>query len=273
MCTSAHFHIESMNILEEIITSKFKEVAESKKNTSIKELEKSDLFRREIISFKEALLNKSGKGIIAEFKRKSPSRGMINETANVEQVTSGYIKAGASALSILTNEKYFGGSNDNLIRARKINSCPILRKEFIVDEYQIVEAKSIGADAILLIAACLTKEKIGQFSKLAKSLGLEILFEINDKTELDKIVSEIEIVGINNRDLKNFVVDTDQSIQLASMLPDSYTKVAESGINSPAMIHNLKSKGFNGFLMGEYFMKASQPELECAKFISQLNES
>jgi indole-3-glycerol phosphate synthase len=270
ICTLAHFHIDIMNILEEIIANKFREVEESKMCTSLKVLEKRNLFKREIVSLKKALLDKDSTGIIAEFKRKSPSKGVINESANVELVTSGYIKAGASALSILTDEKYFGGSNEYLIRARKINSCPILRKEFIVDEYQIIEAKSIGADAILLIAACLSKEKISKFSKLAKSLGLEILFEINGKKELDKIVPEIEIVGINNRDLKDFVVNTDVSIEIASLLPDNYVKVAESGINSVVMFQKLKSKGFKGFLMGEYFMKATQPEIECANFIKQL---
>jgi len=259
-----------MNILDEIVAFKRKEVAERKTLLPIKKLEKSASFNRQVISIKEALLSTGSSGIIAEFKRKSPSKGMINEFVDVEQVTKGYVNAGASALSILTDEKYFGGSNENLIKARKVNSCPILRKEFIVDEYQIIEAKSIGADAILLIVACLSKEVISRFSKLAKSLGLEILLEIHNDDELEKIIPEIELVGINNRNLKNFKIDMEQSIKLASLIPDNYIKVAESGIDSPTIIQNLKSNGFKGFLIGEYFMRSPQPEKACEEFIKEL---
>ena len=270
ICTLAHFHIDIMNILDEIVAFKRKEVAERKTLHSIKKLGKSTLFNRHVVSIKEALLSTGSSGIIAEFKRKSPSKGMINEFADVEQVTKGYVNAGASALSILTDEKYFGGSNENLIKARKVNACPILRKDFIVDEYQIIEAKSIGADTILLIAACLSKEEIRRFSKLAKSLSLEILLELHNEDELEKIIPEVELIGINNRNLKNFKVDLDQSIKLASLIPDKYIKIAESGIDSPAIIQNLKSKGFKGFLMGEFFMRSTQPEKACADFIKQL---
>jgi indole-3-glycerol phosphate synthase len=259
-----------MNKLDEIIAFKRKETAERKELYPLKLLEKSIYFDTKTVSLKQYLMRPDKTGIIAEFKRKSPSKGIINKYANIEQITIGYMQAGASALSVLTDEKFFGGSNNDLIKARKVNFCPILRKEFIIDEYQIIEAKSIGADAILLIAACLTKEEIEKYAKFAKSLGLEILLELHGEDEIDKISSEVELIGINNRNLKTFEVNLEQSKRLAAGIPDTFLKIAESGIDSTDIIKDLKNHGFKGFLMGEYFMKNSQPEKACAEFIKQL---
>jgi indole-3-glycerol phosphate synthase len=198
----------------------------------------------------------------------SPSKGMINEFADVEKVTIGYMQAGASALSILTDEKYFGGSSKDLITARKFNFCPILRKDFIIDEYQIIEAKSIGADAILLIASVLSIKDVLQLSDFAKSLGLEVLLELHDESELDRITQHIDLVGTNSRNLKDFSVDINQSIILAGKIPNSFVKVAESGIGDTNTMLYLKKNGFNGFLIGEKFMQSTRPELACRDFIT-----
>ena len=259
-----------MNILEEIIQFKRKEVSERKKLTSIEMLEKGEFFDRENISLKQALSKIDSSGIIAEFKRKSPSKGIINNSVEAKQVTSGYVKAGATALSVLTDEKFFGGINDDLIKARIANFCPILRKDFIVDEYQIIEAKSIGSDVILLIAACLSKTEIHKFTKFAKSLNLEVLLELHDEDELQKIIPEIDLIGINNRNLKNFKVDLEYSKKLAEKVSGNFIKITESGIDSPSTIKELKNYGFKGFLIGEHFMKSLKPELACEDFIKQL---
>lgn len=259
-----------MTILEEIITHKKKEVAERKELKPVRILEQSFYFNSKIVSLKQQLLKPGQSGIIAEFKRRSPSKGIINENASVEGVTEGYIQAGASALSILTDGKFFGGSNDDLTKARKINFSPILRKDFIVDEYQILEAKSIGADAILLIAACLTKIEIEKFAAFTKSLELEVLLELHDEDELKMISNEVDLIGINNRNLKTFEVDLEISKKMAGKIPSSFTKIAESGIDSPEKIKDLKNYGFKGFLVGEHFMKTSQPEKTCEEFIKQL---
>jgi indole-3-glycerol phosphate synthase len=260
-----------MTILDEIIEYKHEEVAKQKKLCPVKLLEESIYFKGKAISLKKSLLRPEKPGIIAEFKRKSPSKGNINKQASVEQVTTGYIKAGASALSVLTDEKYFGGSNADLTNARILNHCPILRKDFVVDEYQIIEAKSIGADAILLIASHLSKRQVIDFSKCAKAIGLEILLELHDKQEIEKIIADIDCIGVNNRNLKTFEVDIEQSKLLANMIPDSYVKVAESGIDSVETIREFKIHGFKGFLMGEYFMKSDHPEKACEEFIRQLS--
>ncbi len=256
-----------MTILDEIITYKRKEVAARAETHPIKLLEQSLYFQSECVSLKHYIKREDKSGIIAEFKRKSPSKGMINEYANVEKVAIGYMQAGASALSVLTDNHFFGGKNEDLTTARKFNFCPILRKDFTVSEYQIIEAKSIGADAILLIAAVLSKEEIKQFTTLAHNLGLEVLLEVHTQEELDKYIPEIKLVGINNRNLKTFNVDFENSIQLAQQLPKETVKIAESGINNPTNIIELKQHGFDGFLIGENFMKTASPELECKRFI------
>lgn len=260
-----------MTILDEIIAHKRKEVEERASTHPIKLLKQSLYFSSDCISLKHYIQREDKSGIIAEFKRKSPSKGMINEYANIEKISIGYMQAGASALSVLTDSQFFGGKNEDLITARKFNFCPILRKDFTVSEYQIIEAKSIGADAILLIAAILTKVEIKQFTALAHQLGMEVLLEVHTIEELDKYIPEIKLVGINNRNLNTFEVDFENSIRLAQQLPTATVKVAESGISNPKNILDLKRHGFDGFLIGENFMRTAAPELACKKFIEQIN--
>jgi len=261
-----------MTILDEIIAYKKQEVAERAATHPIHLLEKSLYYQSDCLSLAHYIQRKDKSGIIAEFKRKSPSKGMINEYANVEKVSIGYMQAGASALSVLTDTNFFGGKNEDLITARKFNFCPILRKDFMVSEYQIIEAKSIGADAILLIAAVLTKAEIKQFTAVAHQLGLEVLLEVHAEEELEKYIPEIKLVGINNRNLKTFEVDFTNSIRLAQQLPAATVKIAESGISEPKNILELKQHGFEGFLIGENFMKKADPGRSCQKFINQINQ-
>ncbi len=260
-----------MNILEKIVVHKQKELEEKKSLYPIKLMEKSSFFNSGTVSLKKYIKREDKSGIIAEFKRKSPSKGVINEFAEVERTTVGYMQAGASALSVLTDTYFFGGSNKDLSTARKFNFCPILRKDFIIDEYQIVEAKSIGADAILLIAAILDKEKINQLAKFAHGLQLEVLLEIHNEKELVVLNENIDLVGVNNRNLKDFSVDINTSIKLSGLIPDEFVKVSESGISSPESIMELKSYGFQGFLIGENFMKTGNPAKACKNFITELN--
>jgi len=259
-----------MNILDTIVAEKHHEVKEKKELNPIKLLEKSLFFDNKNISINEYILKKDKYGIIAEFKRKSPSKGIINENASVEKITTGYVQAGASALSILTDEKFFGGSINDLTSARKVNMCPILRKDFIIDEYQIIEAKSIGADVILLIAAILKPQEVLSLAKFAKSLGLEILLELHSEEEQKHINQFIDLVGINNRNLKDFSVDINKSMQMAKCIPDEFIKVAESGISNIETLLEFRNNGFKGFLMGERFMKETNPEIACKNFISDL---
>lgn len=259
-----------MNILDEIVASKKQEVAEKKSLFPVKLLEKSIFFDTTSVSLKKYLLRPDKSGIIAEIKRKSPSKGMINPYVSVEKVSIGYMQAGASALSILTDKSFFGGTNEDLKTARKFNFCPILRKEFIIDEYQIVEAKSIGADAILLIAAILKPEKVKSLAKFAQQVGLEVLLEIHNASEMEALNEHIDVLGINNRNLKTFEVNIETSRKLGDVVKGDVVKISESGISSPEAILDLKSHGFQGFLIGEYFMKDSQPDKKCADFIQRI---
>jgi indole-3-glycerol phosphate synthase len=261
-----------MDILNEIIKHKIIEVADRKSLFPIKLLEQSIYFGSQTVSLKKYILRKDKTGIIAEIKRKSPSKGMINAHVSIERTSIGYMQAGASALSVLTDTKYFGGKNEDLTTARKYNFCPILRKDFIVDEYQIVEAKSIGADAILLIAAALEPDKLAQLAAFAKTLGLEVLLEVHNQEELEASLNEhIDLVGVNNRDLKTFEVDLATSIKLAPVIPAEFVRVSESGINNVEDIVKLKTAGYSGFLIGEQFMQNSRPEKSCAIFIEALS--
>lgn len=260
-----------MNILEEIINHKVKEVADRKALYPVRLLEQSIYFKTPVVSLQKYLLREDMSGIIAEFKRRSPSKGNINPYASIEYVSIGYMQGGASALSILTDQKFFGGKNQDLSTARKFNFCPILRKDFVVEEYQLVEAKSIGADAILLIAACLEKEKLKDLANAAKSLGLEVLMEIHDESELGKLTDDVDIVGVNNRDLTNFKVDVQTSKRIAPLIPEGFIKISESGLNDPATVVSLKQAGYQGFLIGECFMKTADPTETCARFISDVN--
>jgi indole-3-glycerol phosphate synthase len=258
-----------MNILETIVEYKKEEVKSKKSKVKISQLESRELFSQPVLSLKDCLLDRSRTGIIAEFKRRSPSKGVINDKVDVVEVTKGYADYGASCLSVLTDEKFFGGSDEDLLKAR-INTIPILRKDFIIDEYQIIEAKSIGADVILLIAACLTHKEVKQLASVAKNLGLEVLLELHAEEELEHICDETNIIGINNRNLKTFDVDIERSLRMAEQIPLSKLKVAESGISSVENILLFKRHGFHGFLIGENFMKAPDPTIAFAEFVKQL---
>jgi indole-3-glycerol phosphate synthase len=259
-----------MNILDKIIAHKKIEVTERKAVTSIADLEKSPAFARTTFSLKQFLLDDSKTGIIAEFKRKSPSKGIINGDADVVAVTTAYAQHGASGLSVLTDTDFFGGSTEDLVKAR-VNQIPILRKEFIIDEYQIVEAKAMGADVILLIAACLTPAEVKRLATFAQSLQLEVLLELHDEEELEHVCDETVLVGINNRNLKTFVVDIERSLAMAQRIPAGKVKIAESGISAVENIRLFKDNGFRGFLIGENFMKEPNPGLAFEKFVKALS--
>jgi len=235
----------------------------------ISELEKGFYFERKTLSLKESLETGSRTGIIAEFKRRSPSKGIINDKVDVIDVTTAYTENGASALSVLTDEKFFGGRDEDLVESR-INDIPILRKDFIVDEYQLVEAKSIGADVILLIAACLSPAEVKRLAAFAKNLGLEVLLELHAEEELNHICDDTTVIGINNRNLKTFDVDIERSLRMAEKIPLSKLKIAESGISSVENILLFKHNGFHGFLIGENFMKAADPTIAFDDFVNQL---
>ena len=261
-----------MTILDKIIAFKKTEVAKIKAAVPVSKLVKSPNFKNASFSLKKSLLTVGSTGIIAEYKRKSPSKGIINDTSSILEVTQGYLNANVAAQSILTDTNFFGGTMADLLEARTINKqIPILRKDFIVDGFQIVEAKAIGADVILLIAACLTKQELKNYGQLATDLGLEVLYEIHTQEDLDKINDlDNKIIGINNRNLKTFEVDLEHSINLAGQIPDTAIKVSESGISDPRIITGLKEHGFQGFLIGENFMKTKNPGEACKDFIAQI---
>ncbi|MFK5889708.1 MAG: indole-3-glycerol phosphate synthase TrpC [Flavobacteriaceae bacterium] len=263
-----------MTILDKIIAYKKQEVAKLRSEVALENLVKSPQFKRTPISLKKALTAPNSTGIIAEFKRQSPSKGVINSTAKIGQVTQDYMSAGVAAQSILTDAHFFGGSILDVIKARKVNkTVPILRKDFIIDAFQIIEAKAIGADIILLIVACLTKQQIKDFGTLATDLGLDVLYEVHSLKDLEKIELDGKIIGINNRNLKTFKVDLENSISLANQIPSTCIKVSESGISDPKTIVDLKAYGFKGFLIGENFMKTDNPGTACKEFINELRMS
>ena len=259
-----------MTILDNIVNDKRKEVQLQKNHVSIQQLEQSAFFERETVSLANKLKN-SVTGIIAEHKRRSPSKSVINESLNIKDVATGYENAGVSGMSVLTDNKYFGGSLDDLLIARANCKLPLLRKEFIIDEYQIIEAKSNGADVILLIAAILTQAEIKQFSELAKSPHLDVLLEVHNEEELHKsIMPSLDMLGVNNRNLKTFDVSLETSKVLSQLIPDDFVKVSESGISSVNAIKALRPYGYQGFLIGENFMKTDNPGESARKFISGL---
>ena len=259
-----------MKILDKIVRDKKLEVDKLSSNTSIKELESSRLFSRQCISLKDSILKSTG-GIICEFKRRSPSNNNINYKSNVSEVVKGYQKAGAAGLSILTNKQYFDGDIKDIVEIRDISSIPILRKEFIISEYQIIEAKSIGSDAILLIASILSKEEIKNYSSLAKNIGLEVLFEIHNAEELEKISGEnIDIIGVNNRNLDTLEIDIQNSVDLYNKIPNSFVKISESGISEVESILKLREVGYQGFLIGENFMRTDDPFVSAYNFIKEV---
>jgi len=259
-----------MTILDHIVKDKRAEVALKKALIPIEQLESSILFSRNTISLANNLRN-SNSGIIAEHKRRSPSKSVINQNLNVQDVALGYENAGVCGMSVLTDGKYFGGSLDDLLVARASCNLPLLRKEFIIDEYQILEAKAYGADVILLIAAILSKSEIKQFSELGKSLHLDILLEVHNEEELHKsIMPSIDMLGVNNRNLKTFHVSLDISKTLSELIPNDFIKVSESGISNIEAINELKPYGYQGFLIGENFMKTENPGEHAKQFINNL---
>ncbi len=260
-----------MNILDKIIADKHKEVALRKSLIPVKQLEASVLFNRKSPSLAQALRS-SETGIIAEHKRRSPSKQVINHNLNVQDVATGYENAGACGMSVLTDGKYFGGSLDDLLLARASSSFPLLRKEFIVDEYQILEAKAYGADVILLIAAVLSQSEIKSLSEFTKNLGMDVLLEVHNLEELQKsIMPSLDMLGVNNRNLKTFEVSLDISKTLSKEIPDEFVKVSESGISNIEAINELKPFGYKGFLIGENFMKTDNPGGSATEFIKALN--
>ena len=261
-----------MTILEKIIAFKKKEIAKIKAEVPVKKLVESPSFGRTVFSLKKSLLEVGSTGIIAEFKRQSPSKGIINDKATIADVTNGYLDANVAAQSILTDTSFFGGTMADLMEARNINQQkPILRKDFIVDGFQIVESKAIGADVILLIAACLTEKELKNYGQLATDLGMEVLYEVHTQQDLNKINDlDDKIIGINNRNLKTFEVDLEHSIKLASQIPTTCLKISESGISDPRIISGLKEYGFQGFLIGENFMNQENPGEACQAFINQI---
>jgi indole-3-glycerol phosphate synthase len=258
-----------MNILDKIVFDKRREIEAKNNLLPVEFLKKMPLFSRKTFSLSQNL--KSGSGIIAEFKRRSPSKQMINQHNSVIDVVKGYEKAGVSGISVLADTKYFGGALDDLIQVRNSVKIPILRKEFIIDSYQVYEAKSYGADAILLIAAILSEEEISNFSVLANELDLEVLLEIHNEEELGKSdLENVDMIGVNNRNLKTFEVSLENSKQLSTLIPSDIVKISESGISSVEAINELKQFGFKGFLIGENFMKTENPGLAAINFLKKL---
>jgi indole-3-glycerol phosphate synthase len=259
-----------MNILDSIVADKRQEVDLKKSIISISQLEQSILFERETLSLSQKLKH-SKSGIIAEHKRRSPSKSVINQTLNVFDVAKGYEDAGVCGMSVLTDGKYFGGSLDDLLIARASCNLPLLRKEFIIDTYQIIEAKANGADVILLIAAILTRAEIKQFSELAKSLKLDVLLEVHNEEELHySIMPSLDMIGVNNRNLKTFEVSLEISKHLSSLIPNEFVKVSESGISSVEAIKELQPYGYTGFLIGENFMRTENAGKSAKQFIQEL---
>ena len=249
-----------MKILDKIIHDKKIEIKTLSDIVPVSDLEKQKNFTKKCKSLKESI-KKSKSGIICEFKRKSPSNGNINYTSNISDVIKGYEKAGAVGVSILTNKKYFDGSISDINDVKTSIEIPILRKEFVISEYQIIEAKSIGSDSILLIASILSKEQIKNYSSLAKSLGLEVLLEIHSIDELNEVSKyDIDIIGVNNRNLDTLEIDIKNSIEIFKKIPGEFIKISESGISKVESIVKLNKVGYDGFLIGENFMKSSKPE-------------
>lgn len=261
-----------MDILEKIVAAKRKEIEPFKLKSPIERFERDGFFwqiaNRSLV---ENLLFPGSNGIIAEFKRKSPSKGWFKtKELEVEPVVVAYNKA-AAGISVLTDDEFFGGDLDDLIQTKVLADIPVLRKDFIIDKWQIAEAKAFGADVILLIAACLTKDEVKEFATYAKSIGLESILEVHNEEELGHCCDEVSMLGVNNRNLKTFEVDINTSLQLINKIPAEKPAIAESGITNVETIVTLRNSGFKGFLIGENFMKADDPTIAFADFVNQLN--
>ncbi|MCK4920868.1 MAG: indole-3-glycerol-phosphate synthase [Bacteroidales bacterium] len=259
-----------MNILEKIVFHKRKSLVQLKEKFPVSSFEKNPLFQLERPSFFDCL-NKKGPSVITEFKRKSPSKGDINPEAQISSIIPQYSNAGASAISVLT-DIHFSGELKDLNDAALISNIPLLRKDFIVDEYQILEAKAHGASAILLIATVLSKKEIFEFTKIAHRLRLDVLLELHDESELSKIGADNNIIGVNNRNLSSFEVNTDKAISLLGSLDKDVIKVAESGIQDIDIAIKMFRAGFNAFLIGELFMRNENPGEKVSEFIRMLTK-
>ncbi len=262
-----------MSILDKIIVQKIHEVEANRAQLRIADLEEGVFFKRRCFSLAKSLKAEGSNGIIAEIKRRSPSKGEIHPGLDVVEVAQGYAQAGVAGISVLTDGPYFGGGGEDLVEVREKLELPILRKDFIVDEYQIAEAKAMGADAILLIAAVLAPWEVMRFSSIAESLGMEVLLEIHNEKELEESLRfdpHVKMIGVNNRNLNNFQVNLETSFSLVEKIPDRYVKVAESGIKEPNTVRQLREAGFQGFLIGEHFMREADPSRACAEFIQKL---
>jgi indole-3-glycerol phosphate synthase len=257
------------NILEQINENRLQQVIQLKKRKPITAFNHQEAFHKPVFSVSKSVLSKEF-AVISEFKKASPSKGIINKDAQVVEVTVGYEKAGAAAVSILTEPTYFKGNDDDLIAARPHLSLPILRKDFIVDAYQIAETKAMGADVLLLIAASLSVQQAHEYAAYAKEIGLEILLEIHEESELKHISKDVDLVGVNNRSLKTFEVDINTSLKLLPLIPSNKIPISESGLSSIQNIKTLHQAGFKGFLMGEAFMKHSKPQIELQNLLSNL---
>lgn len=256
-----------MNILDEIVEKKKSYLRKQKNELELTQIKDAEQYTRDTYSLEQSLSSRKA-SIISEFKRKSPSRSNINVEAKVEDITKAYQNGGASAISVLTDAQHFGGSSEDLIEARNYVQLPLLRKDFIVDEYQIHEAKAIGADLILLIAYCLSKEQAQEYTEIAHSLGLEILFEIHDIDELTKMPKDVNILGVNNRNLTTFVVDYHYALEVYKDLPTDKIKISESGILSEqSFVESIKA-GYKACLIGEFLMKENNPEQTITKLIN-----
>ena len=262
-----------MDILERIVKQQQQDLVRRKQSFPESYWEAAPLFNRPCISLKQAL-ESSESGIIAEFKRRSPSKPSINFKAQVSDVASGYQAAGISGMSVLTNGPFFGGSLEDLSQARAATAMPLLRKEFVIDPYQITEAKAHGADVILLIAACLPADRLQMLAKKTKSLGMEVLLEVHNAQELqDNLIPEVDLIGVNNRNLKTFTVDVQTSLDLLKQIPASYCPISESGLSDPQTVAMLRKAGFKGFLMGEHFMRGENPGAAAVDFVNALKDA
>lgn len=262
-------------ILETIIAAKKREIEKYKPLSSIDRFKTQGFFWEvSSRSLVQSLLAVGSTGIIAEFKRKSPSKGWFkSKELEVEPVVAPYSNLGAAGISVLTDDEFFGGDLDDLIQTKVVSDVPVLRKDFIIDEWQIAESKAFGADVILLIAACLSQPEVRHLAAFAKSIGLEVLLEIHNEDELGHICAEVDMVGVNNRDLKTFQVDINRSLELINKIPTEKPAIAESGISNVETIVNLKRAGFKGFLIGETFMKEPYPGKAFGEFVAALRNA
>lgn len=258
------------DILQKIISAKRIEVTKRRQHIDVEMLKDRALYRRKTRSLKEALTASEQYGIIAEFKRKSPSQSDINRGADPAQVSAGYAAAGATAMSVLTDQDFFGAEPKDIGTVRETVNLPIIRKDFMIDPYQLHEAKAMGADAILLIAACLDAKTLDELATGAKNLGLDVLCEVHDESELSRVSPAVDIVGVNNRNLKTFEVSISQSLRIGEKIPAGMLKISESGIEDAQSIVALKQEGFRGFLIGTYFMRQPDPGVALANFLREV---